>query len=111
MLGPEVGVLVAEDELDGVEEVGLAGPVRADHRVHARAEVIEGRLVLVRQEPLDDHLLYVHGCVCVAACVGGIKPLDDGVRSLSLSLSLFALSVRSRRDSSTSSPKPGECDR
>ena len=61
LLGPEVGVLVAEDELDGVEKVGLAGPISTDHHIMAGVEGLYDRLLPVGFEPLDDDLLDVHG--------------------------------------------------
>ena len=61
LLGPQVRVLVAEDELDGVEEVGLAGAVPADDDIVAGVEGLHDRLLAVRLEALDDDLLDVHG--------------------------------------------------
>ena len=61
LLGPQVRVLVAEDELDGVEEVGLAGAVPADDDIVAGVEGLDDGLLAVGLEALDDDLLYVHG--------------------------------------------------
>ena len=60
LLRPEVRVLVAEDELDGIEKVGLARPVPANDYIVSRVEGLDDRLLTVGLEPLDDHLLDVH---------------------------------------------------
>ena len=57
---PEVRVLVAEDELDGVEKVGLAGAISTNHNVVAGIKGLYDGLLPVGFESLDDHLLYVH---------------------------------------------------
>ena len=56
LLRPEVGVLVREDELDGVEEVGLARAVPPDDDVVAGVEGLDHGLLAVGLEALDDHL-------------------------------------------------------
>ena len=56
LLRPEVGVLVREDELDGVEEVGLARAVPPDNHVVAGVEGLHHGLLAVGLEALDDYL-------------------------------------------------------
>ena len=80
LLGPQVRVLVAEDELDGVEEVGLAGAVPADDDIVAGVEGLDDGLLAVGLEALDDDLLYVHGGgggdeQAAAAGLGGLAQL------------------------------------
>lgn len=60
LLRPQMGILVAENELNGVEKVGLARPVPTDDDVVAGVKGLNHRLLPVGLEALDDHLLDVH---------------------------------------------------
>ena len=57
---PQMRVLITENELNGVEEVGLARPVPTNDDVVPWVEGLDDRLLPVGLEALDDHLLDVH---------------------------------------------------
>ena len=60
---PDLGkVGDAEDEADGVEDVGLAAAVQARDGIKAGVKARDHRAGGVGLEAVDDHLLDVHGC-------------------------------------------------
>ena len=88
LLGPEVRVLVGQDELDRVEEVGFSRPVSTDDDVVSGVERLDDRLLAVGLEALDDDLLDVHGD-------GQRRPTTKSRTKVSLSC-FHSLSVNNR---------------
>lgn len=54
----------AQHEANRVQDVAFAAAVETRDSVELRVEALENRPRRVRLEPIDDHLLDVHGCCC-----------------------------------------------
>ena len=55
-----MAVFVAENKLDGIEEVGLSRAIAADDHIVAGVKRLNHRLLPIGLEALDDHLLDEH---------------------------------------------------
>ena len=56
----KMAVFVAENKLDGIEEVGLSRAIAADDHIVAGVKRLNNRLLPIGLEALDDHLLDEH---------------------------------------------------
>ena len=55
-----MAVLITENKLDGIEEVGLARTISTDHHVMTGVKRLDNSLLAIGLEALDDHLLDEH---------------------------------------------------
>ena len=55
-----MAVFIAENKLDGIEEVGLPRTISADDHIVTRVKRLNNGLLAIGLESLDDHLLDEH---------------------------------------------------
>lgn len=70
----------AQKEADGVQDVGLAGAVKAGDGIEGRVEAVDFRALAVRLEAVNDHALDEHD----GGCGGGHEALLQGIDSINL---------------------------